>query len=133
MFYLSAPCRQFCQLPEFGAKTVVFYGSVSESSTNTVLADFHWINTQRTKYFHHLGGLIAVALQFDDDYIAESGVLPCLDILPPETGVDSESFRLGAIDESNSLKAGVQLGLQRRERIPRFLTEPLGLVRGEYP
>lgn len=91
---------------------------IGEGGADTVFAYFEWMNTQGLHDGQHGGRGIAIALEFDNDQVGKRALDAGLQVLPDESGINSESLGLVSVDERDALKRGAQTRLKRRPVVP---------------
>ena len=93
---------------------------VGQSTTDTVLAESTWVDVQTHQEIVHRRESCSVALQLDDDQVSDVGVAGVLVVVERDTEVDGEAFGESAVDQRDTFKAVLDMGLQVGQLEPRL-------------
>ena len=93
---------------------------VGQSTTDAVLAESTWMDVQAHQEIVHGRESCSVALQLDDDQVSDVGVAGVLVVVERDTEVDGEPLGESAVDQRDTFKAVLDMGLQVGQLEPRL-------------
>lgn len=100
---------------------VAAQGAIGQRTTNTVFAEAAWQDVHLAQEVVHGRIGRALALQFDDDDVANVGVALRLAVVEMHVEVDGETLRESLVNQCDTLKMVLHLRVKLVEREPRFL------------
>ena len=93
---------------------------VRHGSADAIFAESHRHDSEVVKILSYWRIDVAVALQLDDDQVSDVGVTGVLVVVERDTEVDGEAFGESAVDQRDTFKAVLDMGLQVGQLEPRL-------------
>ena len=110
----------FMDSDQLFVETVAFQVCVGHHTANTVFGETRGVDAKSPQQLQNGGIDIAVALQLDDDQVSDVGVTGVLVVVERDAEVDGESLGESAVDQRDTFKAVLDMGLQVGQLEPRL-------------